>query len=615
MDTENSTAKYIWKCITCIFFVLLLICNVVIFALSLQIKTQLNEHNKHNAGLSPDLKTGMVETFVQAADNTKSESQQKNSASVDQRMKSVETTMLTLGKDTRTQLEVIKNKVDSLEKSSGAIVKTLADLQKERATKAALYLNAARTSIKTPETAQILYVSALTYSEDKAEILSEFIDWQAKLIKQYVAEGNTELAQERLITLAGICDANIASGSVGDMKSIPDLKSKLTGAAQLITSYQSERIDDQKKKINSFERRVDSLTSYSEAESLLKELTALTVDPSLNDLKEAFAAKIILKQSYLTTPADQLIIPAIGNDTPWNEWLKNFVVRLKSDLSVTAKLEDIGTSAEFLQAAKSSNVDGVQDLITEIEKVSRGIYLSYWQERVERISVSENSNLNDVSTLITESNSFSAEEQEKNKVQIIKLNKYITKATLAEFAEGLKHLKALENSVADETYMQMVGATQGQYIQLLLRLKALDAKYANQFSAEISSTIQNIADLGLLVNSYKNKLVISDLKKNEAQRHRFEVWARDQLKEARKLDREGENIAGRLDKTRDNPDAVRKYLLAWRTLMAIHPGDLQSVNPSLFQSYNELKSQIEGHWTPTNHQRGQVQIKRIPDIK
>ena len=629
MDTENSKPKDNWKRITCILFALLLVCNAVIFVLSLGMKTQLNEHNKILLTVPPDLQKQISDSFQQTATDLKTkilrtatttseaiiaQADKKNSAAFEQMIKSMEEQMLALENDTSAQLAAIKNKIDSIETSSSATAKTLASLQNERETKAALYLKAARASTKTPETAQILYVSALTYSDDKAEILSEFIDWQTKLIRQDVERGNVELAQERLVALAGICDANIALGSVGDMKSIPALKNKLTAAERLITSYQSELIAAQQKQINSFVQRVDSLTSYSEAESLLKDLTALTVDPSLNNQKDALVAKIILKQSYLTTPSDQIIIPVISNDTPWNEWLKNFVVRLKSDLPITKKLEDIGTAAEFLQAAKASNEKGVQDLITEIEKVSRGIYLSYWKERVERVTSSTDSNLNDVSTLITESNAFSAEEQKENKAQIVKLNKYITKATLAEFAEGLKNLKALENSVADETYMQMVGATQGQYIQLLLRLKALDAKYANQFAAEIAEATQKITDLYQLANAYKNKLIVADLEKNEAQRTRFVEWAKKQLEQARKLDREGENIASTWSKTRSSEAAVDKYVAAWKALMSIHPGDLQAVDPALFQMYSELKIQIENHWEPNNYQRKRVTYKRISDF-
>ena len=160
----------------------------------------------------------------------------------------------------------------------------------------------------------------------------------------------------------------------------------------------------------------------------------------------------------------------------------------------------------------------------------------------------------------------------------------------------------------------MVGATQGQYIQFLLRLKTLDAKYANQFSAEISEATQKIADLGQLVNVYKNKLVIVDLNKNEAQRTRFVEWAKRQLQSARTLDEKGEAIASEWGRTRSNEAAVNKYVAAWQAVMSIYPGDLQAADPALFQTYSELKMQIENHWEPNNYQRGIVKYKRISDF-
>ena len=572
-----------------IFNVILFFCNVAVLIIIIGLNDKLETHNK--ILLSPDLQNQIKEICHDAAKKT---------------MAVTEKELFTRGINTDKQLTAIKTQVEAIEKSSNAVVKTLAELQKERSTKAGLYLKAARASKETPETAQILYMSALAHSDDKAEPLSEFIDWQTNLLKKDLEKKELGVAQERLATLAGICDANIALGSVNDMKSIPELKNKLIAAEKLIIGSKERLVEDQKKEITSIEQRIDNAKSYSNTEKLLRELTDLTVDASLSDRKDALAAKIILKQSCLTTPSDQLIIPTISDATPWTEWLKNFTVRLKSNLPIAKKLEDIGTAAEFLQAAKASDAKGVQDLITEIEKVSRGIYLSYWKERVERITSSSDSNLNDVSTLMTESNSFSVEEQKENKIQIVKLNKCITKATLVEFAEGLKNLKALENSLADETYMQMIASTQGQYIQLLLRLKDLDTKFANQFSAEISDVTQKIAFLGQLVNAYKNKLLASELKKQNDQRERFDEWAKKQLKKAEKKYEDGK-LAGR-------KHGLDDVINAWFDLMIVHPGDLQVVAPALYLQYDDLKRKIENFWTPTQKALSKVKYKRISDF-
>ena len=122
---------------------------------------------------------------------------------------------------------------------------------------------------------------------------------------------NIELAQERLIALAGICDANIALGSVRDMESIPALKNKLMTAEQLIEDNQNQLIATQQEQINSFLQRLNDITSYSEAEELLNELTAFTVAPALNEQKDDIVAKIILKQSYLLLQPSNLLFPQL----------------------------------------------------------------------------------------------------------------------------------------------------------------------------------------------------------------------------------------------------------------------------------------------------------------
>jgi len=253
-------------------------------------------------------------------------------------------------------------------------------------------------------------------------------------------------------------------------------------------------------------------------------------------------------------------------------------------------------------------------LITEIEKTSRGVYLSYWKERVKHATAATIQNRDDIATLIGESNAFSQEEAKAYKKEMLKLHKFIVQATLEEIKDGLKNLKGIENTVSDETYMQMIAATQSQYMQLLLRIKALNTKFIGDFSKEIEDITQKIAHLGQLLNAYKNRLIVKDLRKNEAQRSRFVEWAKSQLDEAEWFDKKGEEIASDLWKTRSNPEAITNYRAAWNSVMHVHPGDLQFADPALFQRYNELKNRIEKHCPPSNVQRNNVTYKRISDF-
>ena len=519
-------------------------------------------------------------------------------------------------KETQKELVIIKNSQKETNSQLNAAKTEIVELKNERQKKAEMYLNAARTSVKNPEIAQMLYVSALTYSENKAVILAEFITWQTNVIKQILQKNNIDLAQKHFAALAKICDTHIAWGSINDMLSIPQLQKKLAMAKQAISVYQDTQTAEYTKQINAFAEKIKSVSTYEMAETLLKELSDLQTDPSFDDLKESIAAKIIMKQSCLTTPSHQLMIPVVSEDTPWGEWLENFIVRLKSDISVTKKLEDIGAAAEFLQAAKASDCQGVAELMNEIEKTSRVIYVAYWKERVGRITSVSLSNLNDISTLITESNTFSDEEQHKNIKSIIKLNKYITQATFAELEDSMKHLKSLKNSVADEVYIQILGATQGQYIQFLLRLKALNDKYSNEFTKEINDVKYKIANLEKLSNSYKTKLAVNELKKNEARRLRFIAWAEEQIEKAREFYNDGEKIAAEWSSTTQSHPAQQKYADAWYSLMSIFPADLQYAAPNLFAVYSDWKQKIENRRAPTHEDLKDMtaKYKRISDF-
>lgn len=612
-----------------IIFAVLLICNIAVFFLFLDIKTKIDAHNRILLTLPPDLQNKIFKTFQDAAKELKSEitkktqetsrtiianADKKNSAALVQISESVKKQLSEQGIDMGNQLASIKKQVDNIGTNTDATSKILVELKMEREQKAINYLKAARASIQKPEIAHILYVSALTYSNDKSSILSEFIDWQASLIKQALSKNDLEDAQERLVALASICDANIAAGSINDMNAIPELKNKIAAAEKLIALYREQQISAQKKRIAEFLQKIDALDNFVQADSLLKELSAFSVDSSLSGQKDDITARIIQKQSYLTTPSQQLIIPSINETTPWCAWLKNFIVRLQSDLPTMQKLEDLGTAAEFLQAAKSSNAEGVDNLITEIEKTSRGVYLTYWKERVERALVASSQNRDDVATLIAESNTFSPEEVKAYKKEMLKLHKFIVQTTLDELKNGLKNLKGIENTVSDETYMQMVAATQSQYLQLLLRIKALDSKFEGNFTKETEDISQKIANLEKLLSSYKNRVIVKDLRKNEAQRARFIKWAKSQLIKADVFDKKGEEIAARWDKIRSSAEAVANYTAAWNSLMCIHPSDLQFADPALFQRYNELKNRIEKHCPPSDAQRTDVKYKRISDF-
>lgn len=610
MDNASKNNKYIFY----VFLVLIIICNVIVGCFMIKINRQLEKHKQIQLTVPSDLENQVINAFQEAALEVRQKSLQEIKTAAEQ-IGTVSEKNLNLQKtELHTQLALLGNELTSIKTLVIDNTKALSSFVRERETRAHTYLEAARTSLSTPDVAQILYVSALAYSINKAPILHEFIDWQALVIKQALKKGGTALAQEKLMALVNICDVNISSGSIEDMTAIPAVKEKLVTIEKLISSQIDQRIMEQREQLLTFAERVGELTSYESAEKLLNSIDKFTCDSSLNDQKDTIIAKIISRQSCLTTPEQAIELPVINADTPWVAWLENFIRRLKSNIAITVKLADLEAAADFLLAAKQSKVSGVAEKVAELESISRQTYLNYWQERTDRTLNAKKQDLNDISSLLAECNMFSYEEQKANLDRIIKLNKCITAVTLVELTENLKQLKSTENMIPAEAYMQAVCAVQGQYLQMLLRLQEMQVKYPEYFSEEIVKVTKKITGLDQLISAYKSKLTREDLLKGGMQRKKFIAWVKEQFKLAEQCFEKGEKIAGQWNKTTRSIEAKEMYIEGWHAVMKIHPDDLHTADPALVRLYNEIKEKIEKRWKPTEYQMQRIEYKRISDF-
>lgn len=481
--------------------------------------------------------------------------------------------------------------------------------------KAEEYLEAARKQKNNQDVAKILYLSALAHSENKAAILNEFVDWQIQLIDQDMKKNNEEEAQDRLIDLAQVCDVTISNGSVADMVIIPAIKNKLSSADEAIKKISENKLKEQKKQLAVLEAQLNSIKSYKDAEDLLNTLSSTYFDPALEDQKETIIARIITKESCLTTPDQELIFPDINEDTPWNAWLDNFIERLRSNSPTIKKFEDIGAAADFLDAASQCNVAGVAERLSLFSTVSRQINVTYWAEKIDEALKNENPDINEISSLLAESNDFTQNEYNTCLSRVISLNGYIAYKTNLDLEENVKQLRAIEQQIkSKEAYLQMIGMVQAQYFQFLLHLQGLNQKFPEQFSDGITQVSQTIDALDKLSSAYRNYVVVEGLQNDNSQRERFISWARSQLAWAKDYDEKGEGIANQWTRTRRNKEAVEYYKRAWNELMCIHPGDLQSADPALYQSYSELKTKIENHWKPSDDDLRNVKYKHVTDF-
>ncbi len=503
----------------------------------------------------------------------------------------------------------IKESLDKIEALSKSYV-----TNEQRANE---YWTAAKENVeKEPEVAKILYSSALSYSTHKVPILSDLAEWNKKLIQEAIKNKNDlGFVQASFAEFLTICETNIAMGSVADMEKISEIKDKLLSIKGEIENYEKATKAAQEKLLKGFRQRVANLKSYDDAEKLITEIEGFDCLESLTLQKDSIIADVIQKQTCLTTSAHPLMLPAVNEKTPWNSWLGNFIRRLKSDdIPVARKMEDIGTAADILQVAKEKNIKDIAEKMNEFESLARSIYLKDWQERADQIISSDKRDINNISSLLIEAGSFPDAEEKDNRERLIKLNKISVKVMLEELEKTLRYQKDIENHIPEETFLQVSGITQNQYLQVLFNLLALHDKYSDEFTTEINDVLEKIGHMEKLVSSYKTKVNANELQKLRTQHERFVTWANEQLATAKKHYNAAEEIAGTWGKTTKSPEAVTHYVEAWQALMSIHPGDLQSVDPALYQTVIEYKGKIENRWTPTEYQRQRVRYKHIADF-
>lgn len=515
--------------------------------------------------------------------------------------------------DIYTILKLLNEKTDKTSSAIAAVVK-------DSENKALTYLKAARKHKEQPEIALILYVNALSYSEEKTPVLTELLQWQGKLIEASLEQGDIATAKDRLEKMAEICDTHISSGSVSDMAQIPQLKKLLSKNSELIDRHIAAAVKKQEKVLERFQMQLAGINTYEAAEKLLKDVNSLAVDSSLNNAKDALAAAIVLKQSCLTTEEHPVMIPGVSASTPWKEWLANFAKRLNSSVLKTEdKIEDLGTVAEFLSEAKKMADSDVRQAVQNIEKAAQKLYSAYWQQKVDKALSSPNPSAKVIAALSAEAEDFPAGTQNSNADRMLKLNKFMIQLALKECMVSIKQLKELENALPADTCMQMVGTIQAQCSQLLMRIQAMNLKYRNKhFDSEISTATSLINNLNELQSSYRRssaaKAIEEEHEKRKTQTAQFVEWAKAQIKEAERAYNYGEEKASEWLQTTSSDEPQSWYKYAWETLVAIHPQDLYSAVPELKREFDGLKNKIENRRKPTDKDLKEVRYKRIADF-
>ncbi len=500
------------------------------------------------------------------------------------------------------------------------------------------YLAAAREAKNDQDMALDLYKAAILRSTNKSAILVEMTAWMKELINQDLKDKNAagrERAQERLAHLELVYETVVTSGSVSDIKGKADLRNQLDEVSKLVSDEEKAALAFQKTTLDSVREELKQVKTTAKAKELVNKLEAIDWDSSVEDDKDLLLAEIVAKQSCLTAPTEELIIPEINDSTPWVAWLDHFADRLKANIPVgrpleqkltdlEQRLEDLGNATAFLEEAAQRRKPGsaIDEKLKKVEEATRWLNVEHWQARVSKATTDDQQNSSQdeqarmatISALLMEGESFSTSDKVKCSDQIRELNRLVLEASLKEMKRDLSQLKELDGKVPESSYIQMLGARQSQYLQMLSRIQELNSRFPYQFIDEKNEVSSQVAELENLIDAKRQMPVLRVDNRLEEQKRRFRDWAEDQLSEARELYGQAEELAGEWFKTWDSDETQAKLKEAWDTMIIIYPYDLDTVSPSLKENYDKLKGEIESQRAPSEEERKNVRYRRIKDM-
>lgn len=355
------------------------------------------------------------------------------------------------------------------------------------------YLEAARKTKEDPQQiskTQILYLAAVTHSESKAAILKEYIGWQGGLIEQALKNDQIQEAQDRLRDLGRVCDQHMSSATLKDMDEIQTLMDMIKGLNDQFLAWFPKRLDVIANRIN------EGNVSYQDLESLLSEIEKFQLGEATEPKRKQVARQLMMKLSCLTAVNQPLVVPPIGDDTPWNEWLLHFVERLNSsEISLEQKFNEIVRASDFITAARRKSDPTLSEALSNIEMASRNVHLKIWENRVAEELNKESKDLDTLASLLEESQSFSPQEQSDYQSSIIQLNRLVLQTTSNRLFNEYDRINSIRDQVSQESYLMMIVSIQTQYQQLFLRVNELEGKYPQEFTELMDSVASNIGNL------------------------------------------------------------------------------------------------------------------------
>lgn len=432
-------------------------------------------------------------------------------------------------------LEQLFNRMNKLEVVASKNAKKLEQQISERSHKAEKYLEAARETKKNPEQenkTRLLYLATIYYRDEKSSLLEEYINWEEEIITKLLKKGNLEGAQDRYLAMLEACDQNMTNASVNDINNVASLNDKLREVAQKIKDVQQNRDNEINQHLVGIEKDISKIKTHQDVIQLRKKLNTLNSGlPQNEEKKNDLDNRLLRIQTYMTHPTDPLMIPPVDSETPWQQWLNNFVKRLKSDeISASQRLEDLRTATDFLQEAKqylqeakqysksNPNIEEclkIEKCLKKVEEESKQLYVKGWKERCQKCLPNDVNDLDSLLTLQKESQLFLKDERKICSDEIVKLNKRIFKLMHEEMVDKVNKLINQKDSINSDFYVQKLGLYLGEYQQIFsswLELKLEFPEKEFNDCNELEEKVQNnIKETEYYIDQFNFKKSIDNL--------------------------------------------------------------------------------------------------------
>ncbi len=310
-----------------------------------------------------------------------------------------------------------------------------------------------------------------------------------------------------------------------------------------------------------------------------------------------------------------------------------------TQLTTERRFEVLGAAAEFIEAARAQKRGDIDAALKVLEQAALALNKAHWmeraeaqlvkakavRERVDAASLAEDdaearesaASLAMLAALLEEGEAFGSAAKAECGGLLIRLNQEIVAQSRQVIDRELATIKHLDGSLNDELFLQLLGAKQGQYLQLLTQVLELSMRYPQAFDADVEVISKQIAALDVCISGKKDSLQADILIARRLREEEYEKWADRRIWEAMDRYYDAKKVADKFDYFWGSGEVQVLLQEAYEIWCEVHPDDLHVVNPKLVEKYKEAETLMLTHLEKERKEKARqnTKFKRIEDMQ